>query len=101
MCRFTKQFNRKPLACSVSKTTEQLELKSKLQSAAQTFAPVPSPRRPPSARGNFRDNESALSLSFEITGAKVNDGYGGRGKLEATATAPPSKKRAADEAQPL
>jgi hypothetical protein len=62
---------------------------------------VPPPRYPLRARGNFNENEATLSLSFEVTQAKVNDGYGGQGKLEATATAPPSKKRAVDEDQPM
>jgi hypothetical protein len=62
---------------------------------------VPPPRHPLRARGTFNDNEGQLSLTFEITQAKVNDGYGGQGKLEATATAPPPKKRAIDEDQPM
>jgi hypothetical protein len=62
---------------------------------------VPPPRHPLRARGNFSDNEGQLSLTFEITQAKVNDGYGGQGKLEATATAPAPKKRAVDEDQPM
>lgn len=62
---------------------------------------VPPPRYPLSARGGFSDNEDKLSLTFEVTQAKVNDGYGGQGKLEATATAPPPKKRAVDEDQPM
>lgn len=62
---------------------------------------VPPPRHPLRARGNFSDNESRLSLTFEITQAKVNDGYGGQGKLEATATAPPPKKRAVDGDRPM
>lgn len=62
---------------------------------------VPPPRHPLRARGNFNDNENQLSLTFEITQAKVSDGYGGQGKLEATATAPPPKKRAVDEDQPM
>jgi hypothetical protein len=45
--------------------------------------------------------EGSLSLTFEVTQAKVNDGYGGHGKLEATATAPPPKKRAVDPDQPM
>jgi hypothetical protein len=62
---------------------------------------VPPPRHPLRARGNFSDNEGKLSLTFEITEAKVNDGYSGQGKLEATATAPPPKKRAVDGDQPM
>ena len=62
---------------------------------------VPPPRHPLRARGNFSDDEGKLSLTLEITEAKVNDGYGGRGKLEATATAPPPKKRAVDGDQPM
>ncbi|HZG53631.1 MAG TPA: protease complex subunit PrcB family protein [Pyrinomonadaceae bacterium] len=55
---------------------------------------VPPPRHPLRARGQFTDNEGKLSLTFEVMEAKVNDGFGGQGKLEATATAPPPKKRA-------
>jgi hypothetical protein len=62
---------------------------------------VPPPRYPLRARGNFSDNEGTLSLAFEVTQAKVNDGYGGQGKLEATATAPPPRKRAVDDDQPM
>jgi hypothetical protein len=62
---------------------------------------VPPPRHPLRARGNFGPDEGTLSLAFEITEAKVSDGYGGRGKLEATATAPPPKKRAFDTDQPM
>lgn len=61
---------------------------------------VPPPRYPLRASGTFSDNESKLSLTFEVTQAKVNDGYGGQGRLEATATAPP-KKRAVDDDQPM
>jgi hypothetical protein len=57
---------------------------------------VPPPRHPLRARGTFSDDEGQLSLTFEATQAKVNDGYAGQGKLEATATAPPKKKRAVD-----
>jgi hypothetical protein len=62
---------------------------------------VPSPRNPLRVRGNFGNDEGTLSLTFEITEAKVNDGYGGQGKLEATATAPPPKKRVVDGDQPM
>lgn len=62
---------------------------------------VPPPRYPLRVRGNFSHNEGTLSLTVEVTEAKVNDGYGGRGKLEATATAPPPKKRAVDEDRPM
>lgn len=62
---------------------------------------VPPPRYPLRARGNFSNNEDKLSLTFEITEAKVNDGYGGQGKLEATATAPPPRKRAVDGDRPM
>ena len=61
---------------------------------------VPPPRYPLRARGQFADNEGKLSLTFEVMETKVNDGYGGRGKLEATATAPP-KKRALDADNPM
>jgi hypothetical protein len=58
---------------------------------------VPPPRHPLAARGQFTDGENKLSLTLEVLEAKVNDGYGGQGKLEATATAPPPKKRAIDD----
>ncbi|HKP72928.1 MAG TPA: protease complex subunit PrcB family protein [Pyrinomonadaceae bacterium] len=59
---------------------------------------VPPPRHPLRATGKFTDDESKLSLSFEAMKLKVADGYGGKGTLEATATAPPQKKKAvADE----
>ena len=59
---------------------------------------VPPPRHALRVRGSFNDpNENNLSLTFEAMQAKVNDGYGGQGKLEATATAPPPKKRAVDD----
>lgn len=62
---------------------------------------VPPPRHPLNARGQFAADEGKLSLSFEVLETKVNDGYGGRGKLEATATAPPRKKRAVDADNPM
>lgn len=63
---------------------------------------VPPPRHPLRVRGSFADpHENKLSLTFEIMQAKVNDGYGGQGKLEATATAPPPKKRAVDGDDPM
>ena len=62
---------------------------------------VPPPRHPLRARGTFSNDEGMLSLSFEITQAKVNDGYSGHGKLDAMATAPPPKKRAVDGDQPM
>jgi hypothetical protein len=58
---------------------------------------VPPPRHPLRAEGRFADDEGKLSLTFEVMETKVNDGYGGQGKLEATATAPPPKKRAVDD----
>jgi hypothetical protein len=62
---------------------------------------VPPPRLPLRARGQFTDNEGQLSLTFEVMETKVNDGYGGRGKLEAKATAPPPKKRALADDAPM
>ena len=55
---------------------------------------VPPPSYPLRASGKFTDNESKLLLTFEVMQAKVNDGYGGKGRLEATAIAPPPKKKA-------
>ncbi|MCA1567037.1 MAG: protease complex subunit PrcB family protein [Acidobacteria bacterium] len=62
---------------------------------------VPPPRYPLRARGQFAADEGKLSLTFEVMEAKVNDGYGGQGKLEAEATAPPPKKRAVDGDDPM
>jgi hypothetical protein len=62
---------------------------------------VPPPRHPLRVRGQFTDDEGQLSLTLEVMEAKVNDGYGGRGKLEAKATAPPPKKRAIDGDDPM
>ncbi|HEV2802474.1 MAG TPA: protease complex subunit PrcB family protein [Pyrinomonadaceae bacterium] len=62
---------------------------------------VPPPRNPLRVRGQFTDNEGKLSLTLEAMEAKVNDGYGGQGKLEAAATAPPPQKRAIDGDDPM
>ncbi|HEX8457009.1 MAG TPA: protease complex subunit PrcB family protein [Pyrinomonadaceae bacterium] len=62
---------------------------------------VPPPRNPLRARGQFTDQESKLRLTLEAMEAKVNDGYGGQGTLEATATAPPPRKRAIDGDDPM
>jgi hypothetical protein len=62
---------------------------------------VPPPRHPLGARGQFANDEGRLSLAFEVMETKVNDGYSGQGKLEATATAPPPKKRAVDGDDPM
>ncbi|HZH33144.1 MAG TPA: protease complex subunit PrcB family protein [Pyrinomonadaceae bacterium] len=62
---------------------------------------VPPPRHPLKARGQFSDHEGKLSLMFEVMETKVNDGFGGRGKLEATATAPPPGKRAGGGDDPM
>jgi hypothetical protein len=55
------------------------------------------PRSPLGLKGNFKENEEQLSLSFESLPSNVADGYGGQGKLEAAATAPPLKKRPAGD----
>lgn len=62
---------------------------------------VPPPRHPLRVRGNFSANEDRLSLAFEVMEAKVADGYGGQGKLEANATAPAPRKRAVDGDDPM
>ncbi|HZH92170.1 MAG TPA: protease complex subunit PrcB family protein [Pyrinomonadaceae bacterium] len=62
---------------------------------------VPPPRHPLGARGQFANDEGQLSLAFEVMETKVNDGYSGQGKLEATATAPPPKKRAVAGDDPM
>ncbi|HEX8773010.1 MAG TPA: protease complex subunit PrcB family protein [Pyrinomonadaceae bacterium] len=46
------------------------------------------------AKGQFSNNESDLTLSFESLPSNINDGYQGRGRLTATATGPPPPKRA-------
>jgi hypothetical protein len=46
-----------------------------------------------SASGRFTDSENKLALAFETLPPIVPDGYQGRGRLEATATAPPPQKR--------
>ncbi len=51
------------------------------------------PRSPLGLKGNFKENEAQLSLSFESVPSNVSDGYGGQGKLEAAATSPPPKKK--------
>jgi hypothetical protein len=62
---------------------------------------VPPPRHPLKARGQFSDQEGKLSLTFEVLETKVNDGFGGQGKLEATATAPPPGKRGGGGDDPM
>lgn len=62
---------------------------------------VPPPRNPLRARGQFDGDEGKLSLTFEVMETKVNDGYGGQGKLEATATAPSRKKPTVNEDNPM
>jgi PrcB C-terminal len=59
------------------------------------------PRSPLGLKGSFGANEDKLSLKFESLPSNVNDGYGGQGKLEATATAPPPKKRPANDDGPM
>jgi hypothetical protein len=46
------------------------------------------------AKGQFTNNESDLTLSFESLPSTVADGYQGKGRLTAAATAPPPPKRA-------
>ncbi len=62
---------------------------------------VPPPRHPLRGQGKFGDGENKLSLTLEVLPVKVNDGYGGQGKLDATATAPPPQKRAVDDDDPM
>lgn len=49
---------------------------------------VDHPRSPLRVVGRFADDEGKLSLTFDSLPSLVNDGFGGTGKLEATATAP-------------
>lgn len=46
------------------------------------------------AKGQFSNNESDLTLSFESLPSGIADGFEGRGRLTATATGPPPPKRA-------
>ncbi|HEX8651142.1 MAG TPA: protease complex subunit PrcB family protein [Pyrinomonadaceae bacterium] len=45
------------------------------------------------ADGKLIDGESKLTLAFESLPSNVDDGYQGKGRLEATASAPPPQKR--------
>ncbi|HYY58559.1 MAG TPA: protease complex subunit PrcB family protein, partial [Pyrinomonadaceae bacterium] len=47
-----------------------------------------------SAKGQFSDNESGLTLAFESLPSTVADGYQGTGRLSAVATGPPPAKTA-------
>lgn len=62
---------------------------------------VPPPRHPLRAQGKFGDGENKLMLTLEVLQMKVDDGYGGQGTLDATATAPPPQKRAVDDDDPM
>jgi hypothetical protein len=55
---------------------------------------VDHPRPPLRATGEFTENEGRLSLSFTSLPTIVADGFGGTGRLEATATAPAPKSKA-------
>lgn len=56
------------------------------------------PRSGLNAKGDFNAGEEKLSLTFDSLPSNIADGYEGRGKLEATATAPaPPKNRLAGE----
>ncbi|MBA3806144.1 MAG: hypothetical protein H0X14_10585 [Acidobacteria bacterium] len=46
------------------------------------------------AKGQLTKNESDLTLTFESLPSTIADGYQGKGRLTATATAPPPPKRA-------
>lgn len=59
------------------------------------------PRSALGIKGNFRENEAKLSLSFESLPSNVNDGYSGQGKLEAAATAPPPPKKPKSDDEPM
>lgn len=62
---------------------------------------IPPPRHSLRAQGKFSSSEHKLSFTLEALAAKVNDGYSGQGKLEATATAPAPPKKAFDEDDPM
>lgn len=59
------------------------------------------PRSPLGIKGNFRENEDKLSLTFESLPSNVSDGFSGQGRLEATATAPPPPKKPKDDDAPM
>ncbi len=58
------------------------------------------PRNALSLKGSFSRNDEKLSLSFESLPSNVSDGYGGQGRLEATATSSstPAKNASSDNA---
>jgi hypothetical protein len=63
---------------------------------------VDHPRPALSASGAFNRDESNLTLSFKSLPTIVADGFGGTGKLEATATAPaPKSKAVTGEKRPM
>lgn len=63
---------------------------------------VDHPRPSLRATGEFTDKESNFSLSFTSLPTIVADGFGGTGKLEATATAPaPKSKAVTGEKKPM
>lgn len=59
------------------------------------------PRSALAVKGGFTANEDKLSLTFESLPSNVSDGYGGQGKLEATATAPPPPKKPVTDDAPM
>jgi hypothetical protein len=50
------------------------------------------PRSALRAQGSFTAGEDNLSLAFDSLPSNIADGFGGEGKLEAAATAPPTQK---------
>lgn len=62
---------------------------------------VPPPRHPLQVQGEFGPGENTLTLKLEVLQLKVNDGYGGQGTLEASATAPPKKRTADSDDNPM
>lgn len=58
------------------------------------------PRSALGSKGSFTRNEDKLSLTFESLPSNVSDGYGGRGQLEANATAPPPPKKTTSDDDP-
>lgn len=51
------------------------------------------PRGPLKANGRFTEGENSISLSFDSLPSNIADGYGGEGRLDASATAPPPQKK--------
>lgn len=54
------------------------------------------PRSALNARGSFGPGENTVALTFDSLPSNIADGFGGQGKLEATATAGPPRRNASE-----